>query len=513
MTYRLHMKKLKSSLKSAGFWSGIVLFLLMLWLPVFQDTTIQNMSAITVLMVTWWITEALPLAATALLPIVLFPLLGITSGREVASVYMNSTIFLFIGGFVLALSMQRWNLHTRIALRIISWFHGSARLMVLGFMLTGAGLSMWISNTATATMLLPIGLAVYARTSDQLDKNDRQALLTSLMLGIAYACSIGGAGTLIGTPPNMAMQRIFEITFPSAPEITFAQWLIFALPISVCMLFTTWYVVTSRYTGKHFPSLSNTGDVVEAKRKPMSFEEKMVASVFTATAFCWIFRNDIIIGDFIIPGWSRLLEHANLINDGTVAIASALLLFAIPTKNKTQFKKIADVDTISELPWKIVLLFGGGFALAKGFTTSGLSEFIGQQFIGLQDTNIFSMIAALSSMVVFLTEVTSNTATAEMLLPLVASIAKAIELNPLLLMLPVTLSASMAFMMPVATPPNAIVFASGHLKIGDMVKTGIIINLIAITMITLITYFWGMQVFSIDADIIPEWAIDATSAK
>ncbi|MFC1588757.1 SLC13 family permease [Pseudomonadota bacterium] len=503
------MKKLKSSFEYFGFWLGIALFLIIIWLPIFPTPAIQGMSAVAVLMVTWWISEALPLAATALLPLVLFPLLGITSGKEVASVYMNSTIFLFIGGFVLALSMQRWDLHSRIALRVISWFHGSARLMLLGFMLTGAGLSMWISNTATATMLLPIGMAVYARTSEQLNEKDSQALLTALMLGIAYACSIGGTGTLIGTPPNMAMQRIFQITFPSAPEITFAQWLIFALPISICMLAITWYVISSRYAGKHFPSLADTGSVIDAKKSKMSFEEKAVASVFAATAFLWIFRMDIVIGDFIIPGWSRLLTHASLINDGTIAIASALLLFAIPAKNQTKFKKIADAETISGLPWNIVLLFGGGFALAKGFSASGLSEFIGQQFIGLQDADVLTLIAALSGMVVFLTEVTSNTATAEMLLPLVASVAKAIELNPLLLMLPVTLSASMAFMMPVATPPNAIVFASGHLKIGDMVKTGIIINLAAIVTITLITYFWGMQVFSIDAATIPDWAIES----
>lgn len=502
------MQKLKSSFQNFGFWLGLVLFFILLWLPVFPNPAIQNMCAIAVLMVTWWISEALPLAATALLPLVLFPLFGITSGKEVASVYMNSTIFLFIGGFILALSMQRWDLHTRIALRIISWFHGSTRLMVLGFMLTGAGLSMWISNTAAATMLLPIGLAVYSRTSDQLNKKDRQSLLTALMLGIAYSCSIGGTGTLIGTPPNMAMQRIFEISFPSAPEITFAQWLIFTLPLSVCMLLITWYIVTARYTGKRFPLLGQEKISINAKNKSMSFEEKVVAVIFTSTAFCWIFRKNIVIGDFIIPGWSALLEHASLINDGTIAIAASLLLFAIPAKNTIKFKKIADVDTISELPWKIVLLFGGGFALAKGFTASGLSEFIGQQFISLQDANILSLISAVSAMVVFLTEVTSNTATAEMLLPLVASIAKAIEINPLLLMLPVTLSASMAFMMPVATPPNAIVFASGQLKIRDMVVTGFFINIVAIILITLATYFWGMHVFSIDNAVIPEWATD-----
>ncbi|MDH5712276.1 MAG: SLC13 family permease, partial [Gammaproteobacteria bacterium] len=382
------MTELKSSFNNFGFWLGLVLFCITLWLPVFPSPAIQGMSAIALLMVTWWISEALPLSATALLPLVLFPLLGITSSKEVAAVYMNSTIFLFIGGFVLALSMQRWDLHTRIALRVISWFHGSARLMVLGFMLTGAGLSMWISNTATATMLLPIGMAVYARTSEQLNEKDSQALLTALMLGIAYACSIGGTGTLIGTPPNMAMQRIFQLTFPSAPEITFAQWLIFALPISICMLALTWYIITSRYAGKHFPSLSDTGNVINAKKSRMSFEEKAVASVFAATAFLWIFRMDIAIGNFIIPGWSRLLTHASLINDGTVAIASALCLFAIPAKNQAKFKKIADAETISNLPWNIVLLFGGGFALAKGFAASGLSEFIGQQFIGLQDADI-----------------------------------------------------------------------------------------------------------------------------
>lgn len=457
-------------------------------------------------MVTWWISEALPLAATALLPLVLFPLLGISSGKDVASVYMNSTIFLFIGGFVLALSMQRWDLHTRIALRIISWFHGSTRLMILGFMLTGAGLSMWISNTATATMLLPIGLAVYARSSDQLNEHDSQALLTALMLCIAYSCSIGGTATLIGTPPNMAMQRIFEITFPSAPEISFSQWLLFSLPLSLCMLFATWKIITLRYTGRNFPSLSSMQNVVSPNKSTMSFEEKIVSIIFIITAFCWIFRQDIVIGNFIIPGWSRLLEHASLINDGTIAIASAISLFVIPAKNQAKFKRIADVDTISELPWKIVLLFGGGFALAMGFTASGLSEFIGQQFISLQNVDIFSLIASTSTIVVFLTEVTSNTATAEMLLPLVASISNAIEVNPLLLMLPVTLSASMAFMMPVATPPNAIVFASGRLKIRDMVMTGFIINIMAIVMITFATYFLGTLIFSIDIATTPAWS-------
>jgi sodium-dependent dicarboxylate transporter 2/3/5 len=497
---------IRISKAAIGFWLGLGTFFLIQMVAVFPSDTTQNMTAVAALMVIWWITEALPLAATALIPLVLFPILGISSGKEVAAVYMNSTIFLFIGGFVLALAMQRWDLHTRIALRIISWFRGSARLMVLGFMLTGAGLSMWISNTATATMLLPIGLSVCSRLSDQLNERDGQALLTALMLGIAYSCTIGGTGTLIGTPPNMAMQRIFAITFPSAPDITFTQWIVFAVPLAACLLGSTWYVITSRYTGKHFASLAIADNTVDAKKQNMSFEEKVVAIVFLTTALCWMLRLDIVAGDLIIPGWSRLFEHGDLANDGTVAIAAALILFAVPTKDNTQFRRIADIDTIAELPWRIVLLFGGGFALASGFTSSGLSELVGQQFLDLKDLDTFAVIAAISSMVVFLTEVTSNTATAEMLLPLAAAVARAIEVNPLLLMLPVTLSTSMAFMMPIATPPNAIVFASGSLKIGDMVKTGIIVNLIAITMITLTTYFWGMQWFSIDAGVVPDWA-------
>ena len=484
-----------------------MVFALLQTLPLFPSDNITHMASVAGLMVVWWITEALPLAATALVPLVLFPLLGITSGKEVASVYMNSTIFLFIGGFVLALSMQRWNLHTRIALRVISWFHGSAMFMLLGFMATSAFLSMWISNTATATMLLPIGLAVYSRAADQLTEDDRQKLLTAMMLGIAYACSIGGTGTLIGTPPNLALQRIFEITFPAAPEITFAQWLLFALPLSFSMLIMTWLVISYRYTGRGFTALQfSTDEIREMADKPMSYEEKAVAVVFSLTAFCWIFRQDIVISGFTIPGWSNLLYNAGLINDGTIAVAAALVLFSLPSRDKQRFTRIADSEIISNLPWNIVLLFGGGFALAKGFAVSGLSEYIGQQFIGMQGLDPTALVAGVSSIVVFLTEVTSNTATSQIMLPVVASVAQQIEINPLLLMLPVTLSASMAFMMPVATPPNAIVFASGRLRIRDMIKTGFIINLIAITLISVQTWLLGSAIFDIDTATMPAWA-------
>jgi sodium-dependent dicarboxylate transporter 2/3/5 len=490
---------------AAGFVLGPLLFLLMQILPVFPDARVANMASVAVLMVVWWITEALPLAATALLPLVLFPLLGITSGAAVAEEYMNSTIFLFIGGFVLALSMQRWELHTRIALRVIGWFHGSARLMLLGFMVTSALLSMWISNTATATMLLPIGLAVYARASEQLGEDERQALLTALMLGIAYSCSIGGIATLIGTPPNMAMQRIFAITFPSAPEISFAQWLVFALPMSVCLLLVCWGVISSRYTGRGFSPLSfSAGSVRELANKSMAYEEKAVAVVFVLAALGWMFRQSIVIGDFTLPGWSGLFDNARLLNDGSVAIAAALALFCLPARNRDKHTRLADAETIATMPWNIVLLFGGGFALAKGFADSGLSAFIGNGFIGMQQLEPVAVVAGITTTVVFLTEVTSNTATAQMMLPLVAGIARSIGVNPLLLMLPVTLAASMAFMMPVATPPNAIVFASGRLHIRDMITTGFIINIIAIAMITLLTLTIGTAVFGIDATI-PGW--------
>ena len=495
-----------SSSTRLGFWLGIVLFFVIENLGIFPDATITHMAAVAALMVTWWISESLPLAVTALVPLVAFPLLGITSGKDVADVYINSTIFLFIGGFVLALAMQRWGLHKRIALRVIGWFNGSARMMVMGFMLTSAGLSMWISNTATATMLLPIGMAVYARCADVLGEKERQQILTALMLGIAYSCSIGGTATLIGTPPNMAMQRIFSITFPDAPVISFAQWLLFALPLVVSMLLLCWYVITRRYTGKSFSSLDELSTDLSTTRTPMSYEEKVVTAVFSLTALCWIFRNDIALGEFVIPGWSGLFAHANYFDDGTVAMTSALLLFSLSSKDKSRYQKIVDIDTIAEIPWRIVLLFGGGFALAKGFSDSGLAEFTGRQFIDLKDFDTLSLIAGTTSIVVFLTEVTSNTATAQMLLPLVATVAQSIEVNPLLLMIPVTLAASMAFMMPVATPPNAIVFASGQLRIRDMATTGLIINLLAIVLITLFTWLWGMLLFDIQLQVMPDWA-------
>lgn len=490
-----------------GFFLGPVVFVLLQILPLFPSDIVADMASVTGLMVVWWITEALPLAATALIPLVLFPLLGITSGKEVAAVYMNSTIFLFIGGFVLALSMQRWNLHTRIALRVISWFHGSAMFLLLGFMTTSAFLSMWISNTATATMLLPIGLAVYSRAAERLTEREKQNLLTAMMLGIAYSCSIGGTSTLIGTPPNLALQRIFLITFPNAPDITFAQWLLFALPLSFTLLLITWLVIAYRYTGRGFTALQfSTSELHEISDKPKSYEEKVVSIVFLLTALCWMFRQDITIGNLIIPGWSNLFENGSQINDGTIAIAAALLLFIIPSKDRKNHSRIADSEIISHLPWNIVLLFGGGFALAKGFTASGLSEYIGQQFIDMQNLDPLALVAGISTIVIFLTEVTSNTATSQILLPVVASVATQIDINPLLLMVPVTLSASMAFMMPVATPPNAIVFASGRLHIRDMIKTGLIINLIAIVLITLHTWFIGTVAFDIDMTTMPAWA-------
>ncbi|MBV1869690.1 MAG: DASS family sodium-coupled anion symporter [Gammaproteobacteria bacterium] len=464
------------------------------------------MAAITLWMVIWWITEALPLAATALLPVILFPLMGITKGKDITAVYMNSTIFLFLGGFILALAMERWNLHQRVALKVIRLFKGSPALMILGFMLTSAGLSMWISNTATATMLLPIGLAVFKQLETQLDKEQKQALITALMLAIAYSCSIGGISTLIGTPPNMALQRIFAISFPDAPEIAFGQWLIFILPMSFTLLLLAWQVIVFRYIRKRVPAISYDFDEANTKELPLSYEEKVVGCVFSLTALAWVFRKDLIIGSFSLPGWSRFLPHPSYIDDGTIAITAAVVLFLIPTRNRENYQNIIDVSIIPKLPWHIILLFGGGFALATGFAESGLSSFIGQQFLGLKDVPPMLLIGILTFSVVFLTEVTSNTATAEMLLPLMASIASVIHLHPLLLMLPVAMAASMAFMMPVATPPNAIVFGSGHLKIKEMVKTGLILNLIAIVLITITVYFLAPLMFDIDLKTMPEWA-------
>ncbi len=440
---------------------------------------------------TWWITEAIPIAVTSLLPIILFPLTGALDLASTTAVFGHKYIFLYIGGFIIAIAIEKWNLHKRIALNIIHIVGTNVRLIILGFMIATAFLSMWISNTATSVMMLPLGMAIIAQLRDNPDTiADENAIFgKALMLAIAYSASIGGVSTLIGTPPNLVLAGIVEELYDI--EITFAQWLSIGLPVSVTLLVICWIYLTQvafTFKQKSFPGGRKEIDNQLAKLGKMNIEEKIVLTVFIMTALAWITRSFLL--QRFIPG----------IDDTIIAIFFAVLLFLLPARSG--HGRIISWGEAVKLPWGILLLFGGGLALAEGFKSTGLALWIAEQMTLLQGLSFLVLIFILVTVVNFLTEITSNLATTSMLLPVLAPIAAAISINPFLMMVPATLAASCAFMLPVATPPNAVVFGSGYLTIPDMVRTGIWMNIISILVVTLIAYFllphlWGLDMKSL----------------
>ena len=492
------MTGIKFSKKSFGLLLGIFLFLLVVIFFDFEsgNPNVTFTAAVALLMSTLWITEAIPLAVTSLIPLVLFPMFGILSGKATANAYINSTIFLFMGGFIIAIAMEKWNLHRRIAINLISFFGVKPQKLILGFMIAAAFISMWISNTATAVMLLPIAMSILAKVDEKANGKGDRRFAVALMLGIAYSCSVGGISTLIGTPPNLVFQRIYSITFPDKPEIIFSQWMIYGIPLSISMLLIIWILLTKILYRFKNESIIDPEVIKTEKRNlgKMSREEKSVAIVFVATALLWMFRKNIEIGAFSLPGWSSLLPFPGLVDDGTVAIMTSLLLFIIPAKNNSDESNgnnaILSLAAFRKIPWEIILLFGGGFALAGGFVSSGLSKYLGGQLAGLSGVHPLIIIFMVCLAITFITELTSNTAINDMMLPILASLAITINIEPMLLMIPATISASMAFMMPVATPPNAIVFGSGKLHVKDMARAGIILNLIGSVLISLFSYYF-----------------------
>ncbi|MEZ5041463.1 MAG: DASS family sodium-coupled anion symporter [Saprospiraceae bacterium] len=441
----------------------------------------------------WWITEAIPIAVTSLLPIALFPLTGALGLSDTTSSFGHKYIFLYIGGFILAIAIERWNLHKRIALGIINFIGTNVTSIILGFMVATAFLSMWISNTATAVMMLPIGMAIVAQLQDNPDTNENENLIfgKALMLAIAYSASIGGMATLIGTPPNLVLAGVVQDTY--GIEITFSKWIIYGLPVSILLLIVCWqYLVRFAFS---FKQKSFPGGKEEIKKQlkglgKISFEEKMVLGVFIFTAFAWITRSFLL---------QRFIPN---LDDTIIAIVSAIALFLLPTSKPS--KKILNWEEAVKLPWGILLLFGGGLALAEGFKSSGLAEWIGNQMTLLQGVTIILLVLVLVAAVNFLTEITSNLATTSMLLPILAPMALTIDVHPFILMVAATTAASCAFMLPVATPPNAVVFGSGYLRIPDMVRTGIWMNVFSIIIITLLVYFLLPLFWGFDPTAFPE---------
>ncbi|UAM99444.1 SLC13 family permease [Polaribacter litorisediminis] len=470
-------------------------------------------AAIAVLMAFWWVTEALPIGITSLLPIVLFPMLGVLDGKAISNAYINYVIFLFIGGFIMALAMEKWNLHKRIALKILSTVGGSPFRIMLGFMLASSFLSMWMSNTATAMMMLPIAFSVTAALEEVYGEGKISSFAAGLLLAIAHACSIGGIATLVGTPPNLSFLRIFEIIYPEAPEISFGQWITFAFPITVMIFIFSLLLLYFTYKPKGKIENLDTSffsDKYKALGK-VSAEQRRVFILFVSLAVLWVFRSNLNLGFVTIPGWSSFFQNPKFLNDGTVAIFIAMLLFIIPSSKKKE--ALVNWQIMLKLPWHIVFLFGGGFALAKGFIDSGLSNYVGGLLGGTKDMSPIMLVGTLTTLMSTLTEFTSNTATTEMMLPIISGLATEIKVNPLLIMIPVTLAASMAFMLPIATPPNAIVFGTGKLKMFQMIKTGVIIDIFATIIIVIMTIVWGTVIFDIDPTVFPDWAVQTVTDK
>ncbi|WP_249871344.1 SLC13 family permease [Oceanobacillus saliphilus] len=494
-------KRSYSPLQLTGLFLGPILFLITLLFVSPEGLSQEGIAvlATTIWMAIWWMTEAIPIPATALLPIILFPMTGGMDIGATTSAYGSDTIFLFMGGFIIALAMERWNLHRRIAISIISVMGTNTDRIVLGFMVATGFLSMWISNTATAMMMVPIGLAIIYQVSDALKNDpaidtskDNFAFGKSLMLGIAYSASIGGMATLIGTPPNAIFAGTVKELY--GIEISFANWMLFGVPFAWVFLFLAWIYLTKMSFPLKLKTLPGGRKIIDEEKRKLgkaSYEEKAVFTVFLLAAFSWISRTFI------------LNEINPYINDAIIAIAAAIILFIIPSKT-IKGDYLMNWQTAVKLPWGILLLFGGGLAIAAGFTSSGLSGWIGNQLTALQGVNIFIIIISVTALIIFLTEITSNTATATMMFPIMAALALAVDLHPFVLMIAAGLASSAAFMLPVATPPNAVVFGSGYLRIPDMVRSGFWLNIAGVILVTLTVYFLVPLFLGIDINSYPQ---------
>jgi len=464
--------------KWVGMFSGPLLFVIILWFahPGSMTPEAVKVLAITVWIAVWWVTEAVPLPVTSLLPIILFPLMHVMKLDDTTRDYGHPLVFLYIGGFLLAFAIEKTGLHSRIAINIIRAMGTRLNMIVLGFMLSTGFLSMWISNTATALMMLPIGLAIVSKVA-----NDQQVHFTnfrkSLMLAIAYAASIGGVATIIGSPPNLVFVGVVKDMFQK--DIIFLEWFVYGFPLAVILLFFAWWYIT------HIAFPMKGIRITEAKEEMamgvsklgrMTGRERIVAIVFSLMAFSWITRSFFL--EKFIPG----------LDDTIIGLAGGLILFLIPEGPKS-LKGILNWEDAGKLPWGIILLFGGGLALADAFESSGLATWIGERLSGLTVLGIFLVILLVVAIVNFLTEFTSNLATVTMILPVLAPVALSTGMQPITLMLAATMAASCGFMMPAGTPPNAIAIGTGHLRITDMIKTGFVLNVVSIILITLLMYF------------------------
>lgn len=471
----------KQQLKFIGLSLGVIAALAIYFLNPFSlDLSANKVLAVAALMITWWVTESLPLAVVALIPLIAFPLLNISSIDAAASPYANPAIFLFMGGFMLGLAIEKWNLHRRIALNIIRITGTSGNRIVLGFILATGLLSMWLSNTATTMMMFPIALSVIhvMKENSQGNGNINNFSIT-IMLAIAYAANIGGIATIVGTPPNVAYIGYIEKRF-SGTQIDFVNWMLLCLPIAIILLAILYWVMVKWLFPNHLKSDGATKELVRREIDhlgPMSIAEKRVLVIFIATAFLWITRG--IIND---------IQSLFKLNDTVIAVMCAVALFICPAGKKDDESSLLEWEDTSRMAWGILLLFGGGISLATALENAGIIGSLGE-WLARFSGNGFMLVFIVVLVTIFLSEILSNVAQVIVFAPVVTSLAIALKMDPLLLGIPMTLAASCAGMLPMGTPPNAIVFGSGHIKFKQMVKTGFVMNLIAVVLITLFAWF------------------------
>jgi len=467
--------------KKIGFLAGPLLCILIVVLPFdIINPAIDRVIAIAAWMIVWWITEAVSISVTALIPLALFPLLGIGDIKSVSSNYANPIVYLFFGGFVIALALEKVQLHKRIALSILKITGTKANGIVLGFMIATALMSMWISNTASTVVMLPIAVSVIQLLMDDTDgytKNDKNFAL-SIMLGIAFAANIGGMSTLIGTPPNSVMLAFLNESYNI--DIGFFQWMKMGVPFAIGMLAITYFCITRIFFPNRLGQIGGSGDIIQSELKKlgkMSRGEKIVLIIFLCTAIAWMLRSYL----------NTLLPNITL-TDTTISVIAALAMFIIPLDLKKGEFPLDWKDT-SRLPWGILILFGGGLALASGLKDAGFIAMIGDYISSQTNWSIWIVTAVLIFLMLFMTELMSNVALVTILIPLVVGIAIGMDVPILQMVIPVTLASSCAFMLPMATPPNAIVFASGHVRVGQMARIGIILNLISVGLLFAIAYW------------------------
>ncbi len=456
----------------SGLVLGPLLFILILFTGLESLSPAATVVAgVTIWMAVWWISEAIPISATALLPIVVFPAFGAMKVGDVTAQYGHHIVFLMLGGFFIAIAMEKWDLHKRIALFVVHTIGIGPRRIIAGFMVATAFLSGWISNTSTAMVMMPIGTAVIASISAKKSDPDFNV---ALMLSIAYAASIGGMATLVGTPPNLIFAGIYQSMF--GVQVNFFEWAYFGFPLAFVMLVITWFYLTHVGYRIRKDEIPGSGEVIMAemaRQGKITREEKHVLMVFALVALLWMTRGLL---------WGKYLPQ---VTDASIAITGALLLFIIPAREGASLLSWEDTEKV---PWGVALLMGGGFAIARGFAETGLAEWVSQSFTFLVAMPVFLLILATVVITKIFTEITSNTATATILMPISASIAVTLGISPFGIMAAVAISSSLAFMMPVATPPNAIVFGSGYVTIPQMASAGLWLNLVTVVIVSLFAY-------------------------